>query len=422
MQLKKFWEVNKVILILLALLFVLLLYLLISYIPLYGHFLHVKANQLYYEYEPNPFEPLSRSSLYLYKIAYLTGDHRENIAYDIGLCYNKEKKFLEALRWFDKSISINPKYTKARYLKVKTLYWSGQFDEGEKEARLFTKRYPQNAEGWTFLALILYRKGSYREAAQYFEKAAQLEEELSYKESHLWSAAVSYEEVGDKPKADEILSRIISMKVGDWRKAKERINQPLSRRKPVRIDYDWEQVSPFPNSTHFLTFAIFIFIFSFLFSLEVLYLKRSLNFYQIIWLNFPLFLSVLLVALIDITLGLSPLFYILFMLPQAWLIFKGRGEKFAGEAFIISICSPLFFFFLKNGFRGLSPWFIWFERFHTYIGLKNKKSFFSELSIELIGREFPQVVGCAIFLFLTFFVFWSIAYFLQGGKGNEIAS
>jgi tetratricopeptide (TPR) repeat protein len=105
---------------------------------------------------------------------------RENpddaLAYNaLGVIYTQKGDFENALTSFDKAIALKKPYFKAIYNKFNLLISNGKIDDAEALMRDLTTRYPEHADGWINLAVLMGNLGRADEAVGYLDKALALD-------------------------------------------------------------------------------------------------------------------------------------------------------------------------------------------------------------------------------------------------------
>lgn len=89
----------------------------------------------------------------------------------IAIIQSREKKFDEALKNFDKAISLKTGNFKTMYNKLNLLVSMGKIAEARAMLKGMTEQYPQHATGWVNYGAILMQTGEKEEAIRCFDKA-----------------------------------------------------------------------------------------------------------------------------------------------------------------------------------------------------------------------------------------------------------
>jgi tetratricopeptide (TPR) repeat protein len=103
-----------------------------------------------------------------------------DIFFNKGFALDNLGKYGEAITWYDKALAINPTYVDALNNKALDLAILGK---NEEALHLISKVLKSNSNNEYYLyiaaALIMYNLGKYNEAKLYFEKALQINSNLT---------------------------------------------------------------------------------------------------------------------------------------------------------------------------------------------------------------------------------------------------
>lgn len=123
------------------------------------------------------------------------------IAYNaLGVVYSEAKDLDKAMESFDKAISLKKPYFKAIYNKLNLLLARNEEEAAIGLLRSVVKDYPDHADGWINLGVLVGRRGQIDEAHACFDKAIAINNkdfDALFKKGQLFVLQKRYQEASD---------------------------------------------------------------------------------------------------------------------------------------------------------------------------------------------------------------------------------
>jgi tetratricopeptide (TPR) repeat protein len=142
--------------------------LIISKKPIEGEAVFQKANVTFF------MKKDIEEAIRLYNKAIYLGVNKENLYYNLSLCYDMTRNFNQALIWIDKVINIKGESVEAYNKKANILQKMGEFSSAIENYNKTLMIEVNNEEANHFKSLILGEMGQYQEALDLLKKTEDL--------------------------------------------------------------------------------------------------------------------------------------------------------------------------------------------------------------------------------------------------------